>query len=206
MPEQPAPSMMTQPQLEFLRKIAHRVTGDGNGHVAAFMASHSHAVTTVVASAEIKRLLGLSASGVKAPVAVPRLKEAATTNAPPGRYAVDLPSGPLLVEVSKPTSGDWKGYTFVKTVPLLAEVAPEPVRGRLAVEVLRAIDANPRGCAGSYGRITGRCGLCHRRLADPVSVSLGIGPECMRMFDNVPQPNFETPSRRVSGAQPPERF
>lgn len=29
-----------------------------------------------------------------------------------------------------------------------------------------------------YGKITGRCGHCHRRLTDPKSKLLGIGPEC----------------------------
>lgn len=205
MTENAAPNMVTQPQLNFLRKLAHQVTGDGNAHLAAFTDSHSGSVTTVAASAEIKRLKALVDSGAVNPPA-PRRKEAATTVAPAGRYAVDLRGNSLLVEITKPSSGKWAGYTFVKTVPLVAEVAAEPVLGKLAVDVLKAIDENPRGCAGMYGRITGRCGQCHRRLSDPSSKELGVGPECMGKFADTPQPDYGFPSRRASGPQAPERF
>lgn len=204
MPEN-TPRMATQPQMQLLRRVAHEVTGNGDAHLAAFMASHSGALTTVVASAEIKRLKALSASGVAKPPA-PRRQEAATTVAPVGRYAVDLPGNSMLVEITKPSSGPWAGYTFVKTVPLLAGVEPEPVKGRLAVDVLKAIDENPRGCAGMYGRITGRCGQCNRRLSDPSSKELGVGPECLGKFADTPQPDYSTPFRRASGLQAPERF
>jgi hypothetical protein len=202
MPEN-APNLVTQPQLNFLRKLAHQVTGDGNAHLAAFTASHSGAVTTVAASAEIKRLKALADSGAKPPA---RRQEAATTVAPVGRYAVDLPGNSMLVEITKPSSGRWAGYTFVKTVPLLAGVEPEPVKGKLAADVLKAIDENPRGCAGTYGRITGRCGQCNRRLSDPSSKELGVGPECMGKFADTPQPDYGTLFRRASGPQAPERF
>lgn len=203
MHEIPAPNMMTQPQVSFLRKLAHQVTGDGNAHVAAFTSSHSGAVTAVAASAEIKRLKALVDAGTTPSPGGGR-REAATTVAPAGRYAVNLPSGPLLVEITKPTSGSWAGYTFVKTVPLLAEVAAEPVKGKQAVDVLKAIDENPRGCAGMYGRITGRCGQCNRRLSGPGSVELGVGPECMGKFSGLPQGNH-MPHRQATGPQAPER-
>ncbi|HEX9227775.1 MAG TPA: DUF6011 domain-containing protein [Arthrobacter sp.] len=206
MPENPTPNMVTQPQLTFLRTLAHRVTGDGGAHVAALTANDAPALTAAAASAEIKRLKAvLAAEEAKRPAAPPR-KEAVTMNAPAGRYSVDLPSGPLLVEVTKPTSGNWAGYTFVKTVPVLAELAPEPVKGALAVAVLKAIDENPRGCAGMYGRITGKCGQCNRGLSGPASVSLGIGPECLGKFDDTAQRGLATPFRRATGPQAPERF
>jgi hypothetical protein len=198
-----APKIATQPQLALLRRVAHEVTGDGNGHMTAFEASQAGAVSTVAASAEINRLKALKASGqVKSQS--PRRTEAATTIAPAGRYAVEVSSGSLLVEITKPTSGPWAGYTFVKTVPLIAEVTAEPVKGRVAVEVLKAIDENPRGCSGAFGRITGRCGMCNRRLSGPSSISLGIGPECISRFDAIP--SHDAPFRRATGSQAPERF
>jgi hypothetical protein len=197
--------MMTQPQQMFLRRIAHEVTGDGDGHMVAFTAAHAGAVSTAAASAEIKRLKALKASGQAKPPQPPRRTEAATTIAPAGRYAVEVSSGSMLVEVTKPTSGPWAGYTFVKTVPLMAEVTAEPIKGRVAVEVLKAIDENPRGCAGMYGRITGKCGMCNRRLSDPTSISLGIGPECMSRFDAIPR-SHDAQFRRATGPQAPERF
>lgn len=183
METQTAPKPVTEAQTRFLRRLAHEVTGDGDGYVAAINKKYADGLTTTAASAEIKHLKSLQ--GGARPLVQPKQKKAAaTTSAPAGRYAVDLPDdgGSLLVEVSKPSSGPWAGYTFVKTVPLMSEVAPEPIKGAVAVKVLAAIEDNPRGCAGMYGRITGRCGQCNRRLSDPSSISLGVGPECMGRF------------------------
>ncbi len=38
--------------------------------------------------------------------------------------------------------------------------------------------ANPLETAMKYGRATGNCCLCNRKLTDPVSVEAGIGPIC----------------------------
>lgn len=42
--------------------------------------------------------------------------------------------------------------------------------------------ANPRDAIIKYGRILGNCGLCGRRLVDPVSIEAGIGPICAAKF------------------------
>jgi hypothetical protein len=183
METQAAPKPVTDAQTRFLRRLAHEVTGDGDGYVAAIHEKYANGLSSTEASAEIKHLKSLQ--GGARPLVQPKPKKAAaTTSAPAGRYAVDLPDnkGSLLVEVTKPTSGPWAGYTFVKTVPLIAEVSQEPIKGAVAVKVLAAIEENPRGCAGMFGRITGRCGQCNRRLSDPTSISLGVGPECMGRF------------------------
>ncbi len=36
--------------------------------------------------------------------------------------------------------------------------------------------------AAEYGKRTGRCGVCHRKLTDPVSIEAGIGPICRGKF------------------------
>lgn len=47
-------------------------------------------------------------------------------------------------------------------------------------EVLDAIKSDPHGAQARFGQITGRCYSCSKRLTDPESVSLGIGPDCRR--------------------------
>lgn len=182
METQSPPKPVTAAQTSYMRKLAHEVTGDGDAYVKAINAKYVDGLSTTAASAEIKHLKSLQ-DGAR-PLVQPKKKAAATTSAPAGRYAVDLPgnSGSTLVEVTKPTSGPWSGYTFVKTVPLMSEIASEPIKGEVAIKVLAAIEADPRGSAGMYGRITGRCGQCGRRLSDPSSVSLGVGPECSSKF------------------------
>jgi hypothetical protein len=185
MPENTAP-MASEPQLQYILKLAHPATGDGRAHLEALKASCGGALTVAQASAEIKRLKALPAGA--RPAAAPKKLQVLTTEAPPGRYAVELPGarGSSLVELSKPTSGKWNGYTFVKTVPIFEGGEPQPIKGEMAVLAIREIDANPLGTAAIYGVITGRCGQCNRRLSDASSIAMGIGPECMMRFAHLP--------------------
>lgn len=41
---------------------------------------------------------------------------------------------------------------------------------------------DPKSAALSFGRKTGRCSVCNRKLTDPVSVANGIGPICAERF------------------------
>lgn len=183
-PEPPSLPRASEAQLQLLTRLGQAVTGDGAAYLRGLLASGG-AATTAAASAEIKRLKSLQeVKGRPAPLLRPLATTPsgnATTTAPPGRYAVQLPGTDYfgLFQVNKPTSGRWGGYTFVATVPTIDGIAPEPVQGQQAVFVLNAIEENRRGSAGIYGRMTGHCGLCNKRLSDPASISLGIGPECM---------------------------
>ena len=47
--------------------------------------------------------------------------------------------------------------------------------------ILRAA-ANPLEAIVEFGRQTGKCGICNRKLTDPVSVKNGIGPICQERF------------------------
>lgn len=47
-------------------------------------------------------------------------------------------------------------------------------------EHLRRIEQNPEEFAISFGLLTGRCGVCNRRLSNPESQKRGIGPGCLR--------------------------
>ena len=97
----------------------------------------------------------------------------------PGYYAVD---GKRYV-VSRSTGGKWAGWTFVATGSdyhdrkTLASVRPD---GSVARDhhVLTAICADPFARAAEYGQVTGKCAACGRKLEDPVSRSIGMGPVC----------------------------
>lgn len=182
METQSPPKPITDAQTRFMRRLAHEVTGNGDGYIAAINAKYARGLTASEASAEINHLKSLQ--GGARPMVQPKKKSLSTTSAPVGRYSVDLPGGkgPTLVEITKPTSGPWSGYTFVKTVPFFLGGEAEPIRGAAAIQVLNAVESDPRGCSAAYGQVTGRCGLCNRRLTDPSSVQLGIGPECVGRF------------------------
>lgn len=42
---------------------------------------------------------------------------------------------------------------------------------------------NPLEAAIAYGKRTGRCTVCHRKLTDPKSIEAGIGPICAEGFN-----------------------
>lgn len=47
---------------------------------------------------------------------------------------------------------------------------------------ITAVCEDPKTAALSFGRKTGRCSVCNRKLTDPVSVANGIGPICADRF------------------------
>ena len=170
---------MTDAQAAFIKRLAHQVVGEGEEYLAKIAHKYGGGISTVQASTEIKHLQNLQ-SGARPIV---QKNGRATTTAPPGRYAVkDTEGVPVIVEITKPTEGQWAGYTFVKTVPLIPNGQEMPVRGTEAVHVLNEIEKSPMLAAENYGRMTGRCGQCKRRLSDPQSLQIGIGPECRANF------------------------
>lgn len=172
---------MSDSQRAFLRRLAHQITGDGDAFVDAFLSRHGGAPTSQDASAALKNLQGRREAGESAPKTKgTRL----TTAAPSGRYAVTLPgtTNPLLVQINRPKTGRWAGYTFVVEVSFLPGGEQRPVLGREAELALEAISADPRGCSARYGTLTGHCGLCNLRLRNEASKALGIGPECITRF------------------------
>lgn len=117
-------------------------------------------------------------------------EEPAETDLPgPGYFGVD---GKRYV-IDRPDTGKWAGWLFLKTgsdyhdQQRLGSVKPggpfvESWRGGSykgrATEVFQAIQADEQAAREEYARITGRCYACNRKLEDPLSVSLGIGPVC----------------------------
>lgn len=110
---------------------------------------------------------------------------------PGGRYLVSRQEGDTVLtrtlEVDRPRRGTWRGWVFVR-IPggrNVGRQAPNETAARInpghAVDV-RALLADPHAAAVTYGRTTGRCAICGRRLTDPVSIAAGIGPICAARF------------------------
>ena len=105
------------------------------------------------------------------------------TTIPTGYYSVDG----KRYHVSRPVNGKWQGWTFLATGSdyhdrrTLATVNPAGTVIRTH-DVLNAILADPFARAAEYGQITGTCAACGRKLEDPVSRSIGLGPICRQKF------------------------
>lgn len=108
---------------------------------------------------------------------------------PAGRYGVPNGQTRLKVRIDKPEAPSrWAGYVFVSDG---ADYGEQRKYGRQApgrryegeiVEQLRTIAADPLAAAKEYGRLTGRCCICNRKLEDVTSVANGIGPICAKKF------------------------
>lgn len=111
------------------------------------------------------------------------------TTIPSGTYAVPAGDTRLKVRIRHATEpGKWNGWTFVDDG---AEYGQRKNYGRQApggtyqgqiTDQLRAILANPAEAAAAYGRLTGHCAMCGRKLEDEASVAAGIGPICAGKF------------------------
>ncbi len=114
---------------------------------------------------------------------------------PQGRYAWPLYDWEEYGEDEQPLLGYaiyWRRVSGLTTLLRLADgLESTPANGqrlRAAEQAdensdtsyrLACIVSDPCKYAGQYGMFSGRCGLCGRKLTDPVSVARGIGPDCV---------------------------
>lgn len=108
---------------------------------------------------------------------------------PEGRYAVPGGDTRLKVMIKRPVAPNkWAGYIFVSDAAAYGRrtsygrQAPGHTYTGKIVEELRIIVADPRAAAVTYGRLTGTCAVCGRKLEDKDSVARGIGPVCAGTF------------------------
>lgn len=109
---------------------------------------------------------------------------------PSGYYAVPEGDTRLKVRVARPTAASkWSGWIFVSdggeygNRKNYGKQAPgAKYRGYIA-GALTAIMADPLEAQLAYGKLTGKCGACGRKLEDETSVALGIGPVCRAKWD-----------------------
>lgn len=101
----------------------------------------------------------------------------------PDRYAVkNMQTGEYhFFQVLRGRSGKWKDWTFLEEITGGASRAvgwrTDEFQGILGV-----IAANPVECLKQYGQRTGVCGKCKKTLTDPVSVKVGVGPDCCEKY------------------------
>jgi hypothetical protein len=69
------------------------------------------------------------------------------------------------------------GDTYMGKV-LHGTFTPSAAATEQTVRAVEAVAMDPLGEAIKYGRLTGRCACCNRKLSDEKSVALGIGPVC----------------------------
>lgn len=108
----------------------------------------------------------------------------AVDHVPGGYYAVD----DKRYHVSTPSKGKWKGWTFLATGSdyhsrkTIAMVRPNGTFTARTSDhgkaVYNVIAKDPREAMAAYGKITGTCGKCGRKLEDEESRARGIGPVC----------------------------
>lgn len=101
------------------------------------------------------------------------------------RYAVPDGDTRLKIQISRPTRGNWVGWTYVSDG---AEYGFRTTYGRQAPgskvyvgqvqEQLRAILADPKAAIEAYCLLTGTCAMCGRVLEAKTSVAAGMGPIC----------------------------
>lgn len=107
----------------------------------------------------------------------------------PGYYSVDGKRYHVSIPGER---SKWAGFVFVSTGSdyhdrkNVATFKPDGSFSYKTTEhgkkVARAILANPRERMADYGRITGSCGKCGRKLEDPASIQRGLGPTCAKSF------------------------
>jgi hypothetical protein len=107
-----------------------------------------------------------------------------------GYYAVPEGDTRLKVRIARPTQASkWHGWIFVSdggeygNRRNYGKQAPSgKYQGEIS-EALTAIMADPLAAQLAYGKLTGTCGSCGRKLEDETSVALGIGPVCRAKWD-----------------------
>jgi len=108
---------------------------------------------------------------------------------PAGHYAVPNGDTRLKVLIEKPLNEDgkptkWHGWVFVSDGAEYGQQrkygrqAPGKTYSGMIQDELRAIVADPKAAAIAYGKLTGRCSVCNRKLENEESVARGIGPIC----------------------------
>lgn len=166
--------VMTPAQRDLLTRLATDVYGTERGreHLDKLRAENPQP-TRGQASAWIDELK----SRQRDRPAAPRGRGGLPT-VPAGRYAIAAADGEVYTyKVDRPSDGKFAGWTFVSWIRNNGYESRLPMIH--AKKVLAAIAEDPKGALVAYGRRTGSCGLCGRKLTDPESVELGIGPICL---------------------------
>jgi hypothetical protein len=83
-----------------------------------------------------------------------------------------------------PVHGKNAGAVYVKRGPdyqgkiMAGSFVPSSGCAPATADAVVAVAQDPRGEAVKHGKLTGVCSCCGRKLTDPVSIEMGIGPIC----------------------------
>jgi hypothetical protein len=198
----------SQPQLDWIASLLekkdlerHPTVFDATnamdaGEHAAFM----KAITNPVNRRDASQLIDLlkASPWKKAKVTAAPLPEV-----PAGRYYVREATMGVdgFIQVDKPTTGKWAGYTFVKDITDgTSWDAQRKIKGREAAAILAEIAKDPARAAQEYGFRTGHCGKCHTKLDVNLSRHMGAGPVCAVHYGIDPAPYRD--ELRAAGIDP----
>ncbi len=92
-----------------------------------------------------------------------------------GHFAVSVAGSLRFYRIHRPTQGAHSGQPVIRRFTGEASAAITPGEARAA---LRAIAEDPDAAAFRFADEQVRCWLCARRLTDPVSRLLSVGPDC----------------------------
>lgn len=168
----------TEKQIQFLLKLASQRTQFrdtvSEDKIRQGIAEKHEQCSRRVISTLIDGLMKIKPDVVEDKPATPKLPDV-----PAGYYALvnNDDHKTYFFKVDRPTEGRWAGYTFVKRVSGDNELRVDRTE---APNILNAIARNPLEAATRYGHETKSCGICHRRLTDETSRTLGIGPVCLK--------------------------
>ncbi len=106
-----------------------------------------------------------------------------------GFYSVPDGNTRLKVAIRRPgKNSTWQGWIFVDDGAAYGSrknygrQGPDSLyRGDIR-DALAAILEDPKAAMIAYGKLTGTCGVCGRKLEDEESVAAGIGPICASRF------------------------
>jgi hypothetical protein len=168
-------SLIDQKNLLSLPGVFDQVNAMDEGEFAAYVEDLKRKAATVTrakASSMINTLLACPDEVQKSRANDPKPYDTELTS---GRYAVEHDGVLKFYKLDRPTSGRWKGYTFLK---VQASDDLHRIRGKMAEEVIKLIEADPQRAMERYGQELGMCGRCGRTLTDETSREIGIGPVC----------------------------
>lgn len=105
---------------------------------------------------------------------------------PEGRYAIfdeivaDLPVY-RFYQVRRPDKGKWAGFTFIdRLYGAPGSYHKVAIKAGLKREIAEWLAENWLDAAQTYGRVSDHCGRCGAPLTDPVSLDVGVGPDCRK--------------------------
>lgn len=109
---------------------------------------------------------------------------AAMSLVPSSKYALEDEQGKVtFYEVKRPTSGKWKGWTFVdRLVGAPGAFTRYSVKGAQKALALAMIGEDPKAAARKFSMTFTVCACCGSPLSDPESLATGFGPICGKRF------------------------